>query len=350
MFIYFLILLFLLLSIFLKRKYDTVTFFISVVILFLVGFLRGDNVGTDIGIYTCNFKQISFNPATWNYCTKFEDGFNYLIAFYKDFVTKEPTLFFRAIFIFAFFGFVNFIRKESDRPILTLFFFYIFHYYFYNFNIMRQFLGLGIILGLYPYVKTKTSLLFITIATTAFLFHNTLFILLFLLIFKLNWSEALKKKKLLLIPVLLSYCLFILKGPVISFAHSIYFLSERYTMHLRGEAAVDSSTITITLHTLFCLFCIFISSKNTPREYLFSYVLGIFILNVMGTINPLFIRVANCFLIFNIIYYTYLWYHTENQLLRIIFKFSVIMYGFVYFTNSIIKDFGGIVPYTVWVF
>ncbi|MDE4760955.1 EpsG family protein, partial [Klebsiella pneumoniae] len=310
MFIYFLILLFLLLSIFLKRKYDTVTFFISVVILFLVGFLRGDNVGTDIGIYTCNFKQISFNPATWNYCTKFEDGFNYLIAFYKDFVTKEPTLFFRAIFIFAFFGFVNFIRKESDRPILTLFFFYIFHYYFYNFNIMRQFLGLGIILGLYPYVKTKTSLLFITIATTAFLFHNTLFILLFLLIFKLNWSEALKKKKLLLIPVLLSYCLFILKGPVISFAHSIYFLSERYTMHLRGEAAVDSSTITITLHTLFCLFCIFISSKNTPREYLFSYVLGIFILNVMGTINPLFIRVANCFLIFNIIYYTYLWYHT----------------------------------------
>ena len=97
-------------------------------ILFFLAITRGENVGADLkGIYRAEFFTIGWNPKTWGISMKQNEiGFNFIIAFFKTYISDYFLVCFNFILGVTFFLYGRFIYKYSKYPTLSLFFMFCF--------------------------------------------------------------------------------------------------------------------------------------------------------------------------------------------------------------------------------
>ena len=109
-------------------------------ILFFLAITRGENVGADLkGIYRAEFFTIGWNPKTWGISMKQNEiGFNFIIAFFKTFISDYFLVCFNCILGVTLILYSKFLYKYSKNPSLSLFFMLAFAYYFECYNGMRQ--------------------------------------------------------------------------------------------------------------------------------------------------------------------------------------------------------------------
>lgn len=354
MLIYILLILFLLFISLIPQKYDKITVPVAVIFMMFLGFFRANTVGTDIVVYTVNFVGTTANPISWNQGTEFEIGFNYLIVFFKTYISTDPMIFFGCIFIVFMLGILHLFKRYSIRMPLALFFLVTLGFYTMSFNIMRQLFGFGIICFLLPTLmdKGKYILSILYIVVIAYLFHRMLNILILLPIMEFmignKFLSKIFTKRNIIIALVLSLIIFTqaskIQGLLVYIASNILNLNERYLMHLSALAQRDSSFLVTVMQTLFCGYVVIIS-KKVKNIYLLAYVMGILITNILGGINPLFIRVGALLTFFAIIYFTFLWYNIKEPKVRFYFRLFSCIYSITYIMNSLIKNFGDVVPY-----
>ena len=139
------------------------------IILTLVSGLRGENVGTDTRGYLMNFKAYNgFGSGNTNQ----ELLFSMLNRAIGYFTTNPQWL---LIICSAIFNacVLYFIRNNSERTSLSVFYFVALYYYFLAMNGMRQFLAIGFVLIATEFAKKRRVKPFLLFIAIAFGFHKS---------------------------------------------------------------------------------------------------------------------------------------------------------------------------------
>ena len=137
MILYWFIYILLLFVVLFKKKNNEKLYVISAFILFLIGFLRTETVGTDVLDYCDFFTQLKLNISvednllTQNRET--EIGFVYLSMFLKLFISKPLTYIHVVFLLYYTFIILSFRRLSINKP-LTLFIYFSLAFYFFSFN------------------------------------------------------------------------------------------------------------------------------------------------------------------------------------------------------------------------
>ena len=318
---------------------------------------RDLDVGTDNVIYIKNFNSTTMNPDTWSMYTDFEPGFAFFMAFFKTYICNNYLMFMGVVFFFYFICVNIFIRKTSPNAILSLFFLLSLLFYTRSFNIMRQSLAMGLaclavvyLINTHRYILYYCSILCISI-----LFHKTIVIFLFVPFFMPNGITNFIFNKNIII-----YALLIISFFLISHSELITqlllkitpILGDKYVNYANASLQIidntdySISTITAGLNVLFAIYTV----KITPNYLKYNvyyrlHILSVILFNFLGAASELFIRLSFNFQIFQIIYFAILWYKIPKNQSRSIYRFVVIIYGLVLFTNAMIKNYGFVVPY-----
>lgn len=357
MFIYLLIaILFICLS--LHKSKDLLYSILFVIILCVLVFSRGSQVGTDVEGYSLNFKHLNDNPLSWNYIILFEPGFNYLVLWFKKYISSNPMNCWGTLGIIYTISFFIFAKKYTKNRNIAILLFYLLGTYFLSFNIMRQCFAFSFLIMLFSFINIqniniKKAILFsFSICITAILFHPTIYIFLLLLLFHVPFIQKMINKRILIILLVLSYIVFYTQA-IIPFITSIIGttsiegkLINYATSKIQGGEDSGFSLLKISLITLFQIYIILIS-KEPKNIFLFSSTLGVIFLNCFGLLVVEFARVYELLAGIGIIYLADLWDIRKRNLLAYPYKFILITYACILFLNILSKNYGEIVPYVV---
>lgn len=353
--IYIIIAIVLLIFILLPQYFDRISFPISSILLFFLGTFRAVTVGTDTGgVYYSNWNCINWDMNSWNRFTPFEPGYNILMLLVKDYISNEYEVMYGLTFAISFILTLYFIRKESQRPIFSLFVFYTTYLYMAYFNIMRQCFAMSIILVLiYNYMHRKISIYWYIIGVIVIsqLFHSS--IMFYLIVPLLNYlSEKNIQKWILYVILACSFFLFlnvsVITG-IVPYFQSI--LSERYFGYVEWGLQIDSqySFMEMLMYTLFLSFCIYFHKGNKFSVYFWLVFIGVIIRSLFINIVPMMARIYILGNIAMVIMVVNIYFSLETRLKRYIILAAVILFGFVILTNSLSHNYGELVPYKNWI-
>ena len=142
--IYIIALLVLLISIYYYKKKSLAV--ICLIFLYLLGAMRGIEVGTDTLGYADDYNFI-IQVRDGNYILHtFEKGFIVLIYLFKKYVTHEYLPFVTFMFTVFFAGVMRLLSYTKVPYALGLYFLFTLGFYFGAYNVMRQMMAIGIIL------------------------------------------------------------------------------------------------------------------------------------------------------------------------------------------------------------
>lgn len=362
--IYFLIIFLFVIVLLIGGERSKFCYYVFLLGLTFIAFFRDQSVGGDNQVYSLNYYAADMNPLTWSAYTEFEPGFAFYLAVFKTYICNDYHLFMGSCFIIYILGVHNMLKKERNC-FLCLFFFVAFLYYVTSFNIMRQSAAMGVFLFFLPLLTKDQSLIsdkkrklriifyFIGVLFVTFFIHRSFVVMLILpfFIYYKN-SKFLNDKKKIIFLIIFSYLgMFVSKAlygfiPVI--ANYLSFLGERYVSYANQtkDAEVTISYLASFFNSLFAIYVVILyPQKKLGDIYLLSYILSIILANFLGSLDGLFIRISSNLAFFQIFVYSYLWSNIKDKRSQMIFRFIVVVYGIVLFTNAIMKDFGLIVPY-----
>lgn len=353
MFIYLLLGLFTLtISILTPKRFRVHMYIICLLMVCFVGAFRGIHVGTDTYGYYFNFKWTTFNPNTWNYLANFEVGFNYFIAFFREYISEDYMTFISFLFCVFIILLHMSINKNSKDKLFTLFFFISLGYLGLSFNIMRQMLGIAIISVFLPYITKRNYIYIIAVIITAVLLHISLILLLLLAIYPCISNFLEKNGKVIyttIVIITLTLALLHINIQaifldIVSSLPMVNSTTAKFIGYLSRKASFEFSVFSYLFHSLFFLIVLYMV-KDVKNIYLFSYFLGIVFLNLLGNIDPVFARVSELFLFCRIFLFADIWYRIEGKVKKIIFRSGVLFYSIFLLINSLLKNYGEIVPY-----
>ena len=165
---------------------------VGIILLYFIGMFRSLSVGTDNRIYLETFYRTTwesiFRHSDGIQETKFEVGYAIWIAFFRNILFDNYTVFMSTSFFITMSLFLTFINKSKDVYI-ALFIFYALSFYFLSLNIMRQMMGCALILSILPlFIKNKIGLIkfSIWIILVSIGFHKSLIVFLLIVIFYQN--------------------------------------------------------------------------------------------------------------------------------------------------------------------
>jgi hypothetical protein len=324
----------------------------------LLCFIRGNNVGTDVRLYTINFNMMNWNHTSWNSVAFFESGFNVFLAFFKDFISYDAMNCWGFIGIIYIYSIFRLIRKYSFNINISLMLFVLLGFYTTSFNIMRQSFSLGLFLLLISSIDIdrfswKKILLFVScIVSLGFLFHNTIFFLLFTLFYYIPNYERIFNKSLMITLIIITFLIFYTNSfipiidkyfaqlPVITTKMQSYMYSS-LTITDRYEFSIFRTLLT----SLYSIFVIWISPK-TKNYFLFSYFLSVIFLNLFTPLSTTFLRISDICYLFSIIYMANLFVLIDDNKRNKYYKISLILYSVSLYVNILVKNYSEIIPYT----
>lgn len=341
------------LSFYLKNREHA--FIISFIILLFLGSTRGSTVGNDMrGGYSMEFSTIHSEPRTWGrIMPQFEIGFSWLMGNFKDHVANNSMFFFHLLFFITFLMRFYTIRQYSIDGSLTLLFMFGLSYYFNLYNTMRQEFAFSIICLFFPLVLDKKKYFQFVILTimTAYLFHKSQILLLLLIPVSIFYKKDFLSMRNLIIAIIISYVLGRFGiSKIMPFLNSYAFLFEgdnsNYAGYLSYEDNIGSfSTITTLLHSLFCIYIIYLH-RERKSVFLLLYVIGVILLNLLTPISWIYQRIAYTLMYFSIFVYTSLWHNITKRNERRIFQVVVIIFMVIIFSRRLVTDNGeDVVPY-----
>lgn len=349
MLIYIAIGLLVLFPVFLKIKKQEVNFFIVFVLCFL-GLLRGQTVGTDVEIYCHNIVHTTFDPATWNYETTFEDGFNILIAIYNLF-SEKPLFFIGLCNVFFVLSFYKYVRHSVTDTSLSFFILYYLGYYIQSYNIIRQFFAISIVLLLfnkYDIEKLNKKNIIIISLWIIFLgvfFHNSIYILLIFIVYYIIKDTKFNSKYIYYLLLVGSFTLFnsdIIRG-FLSNSIGIFLINDKITSYYNAALTIgmsEYSLVRVFLDTLFYLFIVYKSCNI--NIYVFFVVVAQIFINLFSPLNTLFARVPIILFIISIPLIVRIW--RANGVMT---KLIIFIYLLLILTNIIIKNYANVQPYVL---
>lgn len=339
-----------------KRK----AFLYSFIILMILGATRGSTVGNDMrGGYSAEFYYIHADPSTWgSVMYQFEVGFAWLMGNFKDYVSDNKMLFFHSLFFVTFLMRYYPIKWYSCNGALTLLFMFGLGYYFAMYNTMRQELAFSIICLFLPLVIEQKRYALFAVATviTALLFHKSQVVLLLFIPMAMFYGHRWLNFRNLSIILVASYVLGLtainkILGVLGQYAYIFAGGNSNYAGYMTSENDIGNfSTLTTLLHTLFCIYVLYLH-RHKNDVFLLCYVVGVVILNLLTPISWIYQRIAYAFMYFSIFVFTYLWHGIPSRNERGVFRFAVIAYLVVLFSRRLITDNGeDVVPYINYFF
>lgn len=329
----------------LKRRY----YFILFLLCFL-GLFRGQSVGEDVAKYCINIRHTSFDSATWNYYTVFEEGYNYIIAAYNCFIGGSPLFFIGLCSVFFVLSWNTYARNKISNYGVALFVLFFLGLYNQSLNIIRQYFALSIMLLIftkYDLNNLKKNNILILITTILFIgtfFHNSIYFLLLIPLYTLFSKANLIHKKifyLMIVGTTLIFYLGIVRKFLGEYSTALFLINAKTDTYFHTSLeeineANEYSIIRLLIDNAFCLYMIYKSPKLDI--YAFLYMCGQIVINLFAPLDVLFARLSSVLVIPAIPAVVHIW--TNNKT-----KIVISCYLFIIFGNLIIKNYGATLPY-----
>ena len=271
----------------------------------------------------------------------YEPGFAYLYLLLGQlFNTGQSLIVVTSVLTNVFIA--NVIRRVSPMPFLSLFCYVCFYYYFLSFNILRQFLGISIVLCGLPYLLEKTkkgNIIFVACCLVATLFHLSAILSLIMLFFvRLSHNMVAK----------ISLFILIITGFISSSYYIDLFSSfARFSDFYGGKYGTqNSSSSSVVILSVFLLICWFFENKYKKQIKAYNFyenclAFGLF-LNVIAGTNAMFGRIAMYYTIVLLILVPLFISNLKNSF---VFKILVIVVAIAYCVWNLSNNNGGVVPY-----
>ena len=334
-----------------QKRRNIASYVIICLYMLFLGYFRDKTVGTDVMFsYIPNFSNTTMNVKSWNYFTNFEPGFNYLIALWKEHISKEPMSFFGLIFLFFSIPYFYYLRKYCKNPFLGLLLFFLLGYYFRSMNIMRQFFCLGLIIpSLILYIeKGKTIQFLLVVIICSFLFHHSCFIFLILpIINRFTLINNVKWKIVLIIFLCVSYFSFFFRENIVNvfLPISILLNNEKLEFYLL-KADLEIGGITALMQTLFCVFMLLNYNDKKFNIFFIMYIFGCITFNMFSCFSDTAGRIGQNLMIAGFPAMANICYSNKINNRMIVYKLGLSIYVIVYFVvTSIIKNYNECIPY-----
>lgn len=336
---------------------NRVVFIFLVAILCFLVFFRDSTVGTDVANYSVNFNVMEDKPTTWNCLIPFEPGFNYLILFFKNNISSNSLNCWGAIGIFYTVACSCFFRKYTRNKTFAITLYVLLGTYFLCYNIMRQCFSVAVLLTIFNVIninnptRKELLILLVSIVGCGILFHSTSFAYLILFPYYIPQVQRIFNKKIVIILLFVSFICFATKIIIpilLYFLEHVFVQGKLINYAIRNiQLGEDSgfSLLKVFMVTSFQIYTIYLT-KDMKNIFLYMSTFGLLFLNMFAPLVVEFARVYELFVIFQIVYFSQLWFLLKNQSLKsFLYKFSLIIYSLFIYLNVLLKNYGEIVPY-----
>ena len=328
--------------------------YIFLIVFMILGISRSLSVGTDNQVYSMNFNSTTINPGTWSKYTEFEVGFNVLIVFFKNFISKDYYIFMSFLYVMWIIAYYRYTKIFGNGYLLSMFLSMGLLQFFTPYNIMRQYFALSLYSFVLPLlIKRRIWAYAIACVCVGFLFHRSVIVLAvvgILFIDKLNFIFS--HKKVLITVVFLSYFLNFFSDMLLNFfnAYIGFFdlLGDRYSGYISHAEFEDEkgSKLSALLDTIIA--CVAIYSLNEKNKFYKLSVIflscNVLIQNILGPLFVIFLRIAihfgwmKAFVFSSII-------NNNSKKYNLAINCIIYLYCFIIFTKAVLKNYGDIVPY-----
>ena len=315
---------------------------VFLVLLFLSAFRY--MIGTDYSTYTFAVLRIKDNFSfDW---LNFEPGFillNYLIG---PFTQSGQLLIIVASVITLVLFFVSF--KQSVSPTQSIFLFYSLFLYCMSFNLIRQFIAIGIAMVSLKYIINQSVKKFIVCVVIAMLFHTSA-----ILIVPLFFLQRIQMRLRTIVVLMVGLGLFsILYNPIMSVFFRFF---PQYATYKDGSGGSSTLNILILILSLSMLLLVreghyyTWDDKKTLNCYIAAILLGLFV--TAFSVKILFFARASyyffCVTVFSI---PFCWSRLRNSRYYYILKGVTMVFAIVLFVRMLTQNTGEVVPYQLWDF
>ena len=313
-----------------KKDKFTIFDFLLLIILILFSGLRG--VGIDYELY----ERIYNNPFQLESRTGI--GFTYLMYLYKYILHLDYQFLIFTISIITISSIYYFLKKNSERPGLSILIYISLGFYTTSFNMFRQSLSIAMVLLGSHFLNKKKNIRMLLCYFVAFFTHSSSLIAI------LAYSFVKKIGKLKF-----NYMLpFSILGLLLydKFFMTLISLFDSYSMYSSYDAVPGIGTyINVSLYLLFTLFLLIPKYKNgcySNYQYYNLFLIGVCIM-ILEYKNYLFFRIAFYFIIISTLMLTtfYIEHKFNNKKIEsLLFYLCLFVYFLIY-----INSFDGVLPY-----
>lgn len=257
-------------------------------------------VGTDIPHYMKEYEL--FDVDNFRFSDLFERGEDrrqpgwILLIYVCRFFTGEFVLFKIIQAMFLNIAVFSFFRRETKNVFLCIFLYALISYLVLNFNLLRQSFALGFALYGYSYLKDKQIAKYLLCVFAAFMFHNSAFLILLVIVF--NFVKYKKTTLWLTLCIVIIFIYFIYTVDI-TMLFLDFFKSESVDSNISsiGLGYMQSEDLGIReefaifslrrLCILIVLIYILFKTKNMPLIYMGGAYLAI---NILTGIFPIIWR------------------------------------------------------------
>lgn len=270
---------------------------LNLILIIIFATIRSFSVGGDLATYIYFYRLVGIIK---NYSLSFvskiigmEYGFSLLVIICNNLFNERILLL--IVSLLTYIPIFHFIKKYSSNYCLSILIFLCFELYNQSFNIMRQFIAIGILLLSFQYIKKQSFLRFFMIVLLASLFHKTALIFLF-------FYPLYRIKK---IPNYFYFIYFIFFSAFFIFGKEItdiltYILYSKYMGERSGNYGL-SILINITIIISFILVQKYNGDYQSDQTFFIIMALMCLLFNVLGLQSDLFTRIMFYFKIFYIV-------------------------------------------------
>lgn len=317
------------------KKLKVQIFFLNCLTIIIFSAIRFE-VGTDYKNYAKAFLQ---NKYIW-----FDEiGMIYIIKLLKT-ISEEPKIFFIVTSVLINICFMSWIYKRNKTINFELFLYVNLYYLATSFNLIRQFLAIGIILLFIDKKNKKYMAIFM-----ATLFHKASLITYpLIMLSNITMSRKLVKK----IHIISIFLMFVnIKYILVYFIKSIlkFFNYGRYTYYLTYglNKYLDyklSYKLIVFIFIKFLIDYIVIDQIRVPKKYKIYLNLYIFSVILTNILYPYLILRRSLYYvdIFSIVIYSYLCYKNKKMCIYIYIYILICYFG------SLLLNYSSVVPYRIY--
>jgi hypothetical protein len=332
---------------------------VFVFLLASLAFLRGTNVGTDVQGYTVNFIKMTTHPRTWNEIVIFDVGFNYIVAYFKEYISSNPMFCWGLMGIFYTCSFYRYAKKYVAKNLnIALMLFVLLGGYFLSFNIMRQCFAASLMLLLYSFFdiqnlsKINRYCLLTLNLLLGYLFHPAICVLLVVFLFPALVKLYVYNKRTLIILILISFIICaskIILNTVMDFVNNMGLEGKLINYATRNASAEVDSGFSILKLIFISMAQIYVIafSRDIKNIFIFLSTFAVVFLNLFGILVIEFARIYELLYLFGLPSFVLLCQDSRSRKKYYMNLMIVIIYGSITYWNILLKNYGGIVPYSL---
>lgn len=291
--------------------------------------------GTDYAMY----EYMYFNQYAQN-IEKVEIGYKILMQLSYQLFGENAYLFFTLCSALTILPIYIIIKKYSNKPGESLFYFVALGFYVLSFNMVRQSIALAICFFALKYMFNRKIIKYVITILIASLFHMTALIMI-----PMYWIANLQfnKKKLLILLIVLSFS-GILFNPIFNYFTSIIPQYSMYSSYGNAHAGIGTYIVD-SIYIILIILIILNKNRmiNENKKYIINLITFSMFFIMLSIQNILFARLIYYWLIPIVLILPEIITTVKKQYRNTMQLFIVICFLLFYFIN--IYSFNGVYPY-----